>query len=727
MAARNGTTGTNFLSHTYTLSGGAYSGRMWVNVRTWRSAFGLIFIVFGENAGNQLAIGFLRGGGGTGTENRIDLIYYNSATGGFVSVANGVISSLNTWMYLGFSMSGTSNASLTGYWGSETATSLSSSSSVTNFSTNSMGLTYVGGEGTGSQMSDISVRGIVTWTAARTAADHRAEWANRTFAPLITTDVQSYLPVASNVNPEVASLGDNWSLNGTFSNDTSDPRPPQFLTPGSIASSNTVRNPTVLPGPRIIVPDAITTSAVVRNPTMSPGSVNVILDAVDAQSTVRNPQINQLVLPGEVESVASGLAPDLVPGAASILPSDVSTEALVRDPGFSLGAVAIVPDPIATAAIVDDPEVVPEGSSISLDEVSTGSEIGDPSIALAVTPQVTATESVVSDPVAAPGGVSVVPEAVASSATVRSPSADMGVHPASIGTEVSVLDPDLAPGVVVANVGSVLSEAFVQDPEFSESAFLQPGVVAPEAAVNEPTIDPGGFSIQLEVLPISADLGAPRANLGIAPNPVAPEAEILDPEFTFGPAAIVPGFVETETGVEAPHIIPGAISVEPDEVATFASLDDPSIAAGGAALVPDVIAANTAVRSPSVVVDSSLLLDAVAVAALVLTPAIQPGEIEIRPSPLETSSPVLAPGLAFRLNPGAISSSSSIPNPAFSTGGVFVTLAIVPTIGTVRTPRVVALTIGRQRALGAVDMRHPGAESGAMRGPSTASVRWRRA
>lgn len=211
MSGDTQSTGGNSIENSYTVATGGFSIGGWFNPQTWdKSVFGICCVA----GGGATALGFIQGAGGTGAENRIDGFWYN---GSFNTVAGsiGMISTLGSWTYLMAVLSGTTNAALTLYSATETGP-LVSVGMTTNFSTNGLNYSELGGAPGAAQLMHQLMRGCGLWDVALTADEVNAQRLNPNFAAVRTANCISYMPIVDGTNPEVATTGGNGALSGAF-------------------------------------------------------------------------------------------------------------------------------------------------------------------------------------------------------------------------------------------------------------------------------------------------------------------------------------------------------------------------------------------------------------------------------------------------------------------------------------------------------------------------------
>lgn len=192
-----------------------------INAFDKSGVFPITCVLFGTGTGN--AVGFIQDANGDGTANEIEGFYYNGAfnSGGVV------ISSTGTWIFLCFVLSGTTNATLDVYYGTETS-ALSHFQQTTNFSAAEMDLLYLCGAAGGVQLANQSQRGVRIWTAALTATQVAAERSSINFAAKRATNLYSDVRMVNSTNPETATTGVSYTRVGTFTTDT-DPTPPGHI------------------------------------------------------------------------------------------------------------------------------------------------------------------------------------------------------------------------------------------------------------------------------------------------------------------------------------------------------------------------------------------------------------------------------------------------------------------------------------------------------------------
>jgi hypothetical protein len=218
MSASSQPTGTNYLSRAFT-GGGAVTCCLYFKVNAWdKAAYGSIVSI--ENGGSGpafLGVGLQQDASGSGTADLLEGWYYSGSVGGSDTTAT-VVSDTDVWHFAAIVWDGTS---YTLYIGTETGP-LTPYTLTVGFNSNTANTIYVCSDSV-TENADASVRGVRLWTAALDATEILAERDSATFAPVRTSDLDSFLPTSSGTNPEVASQGSDWVLTGTFADDESDP------------------------------------------------------------------------------------------------------------------------------------------------------------------------------------------------------------------------------------------------------------------------------------------------------------------------------------------------------------------------------------------------------------------------------------------------------------------------------------------------------------------------
>jgi hypothetical protein len=239
VSASTGAAGSNSLGLTGITVVTSILQCLWLRVNSWTKtpAYGIAQAIGGVPGGNAIAVGLLQGGAGTGGESRLDAIWYNA---GFNSILTSAITTLSTWYFVYFSVTGTTNAAVDFYRGTESPGSLTLNSATSNFGANQLDYTFLGGDNGGAQLTNVSMWGARTWLNVTHTRDQVVqEWSSRTGAPVNTTGLLSYLPIATGTNPEVAATGTNFVRTGTLTTDASNPVPPNFGPPPGIFTSGT--------------------------------------------------------------------------------------------------------------------------------------------------------------------------------------------------------------------------------------------------------------------------------------------------------------------------------------------------------------------------------------------------------------------------------------------------------------------------------------------------------
>lgn len=190
----------------------------WIKVNGWDknpAGFDTYFNLVAPSDGMYLQQDQL----GDGTGDKAAVAFYD---GGTIGQADDDILPLNTWTFVFVVCTG-SPLTLNVYWGAEAGAL--SHQVVNGDSLSVTGLTsaYLGSDFFG-ESSYASFRGIRVWkdqtwdltsvTAERNSSD---------FSPVKTAGLYSDIRIPNGTNPHIATNGADWTLVGTFANDTSNP------------------------------------------------------------------------------------------------------------------------------------------------------------------------------------------------------------------------------------------------------------------------------------------------------------------------------------------------------------------------------------------------------------------------------------------------------------------------------------------------------------------------
>ena len=161
--------------------------------------------------------GFIQDPVGGGANDLIQGFWYDG-NGDTFGTDGTVTSIVDQWVFVAIVCDGTS---FTFFYGTETG-SLTSSGLTADFNASDFSRAILASDGFGENANG-SFRGARLWSAALNQTELEAERDSADYSAVRTANLLSALPLANGTNPEVASVGSDWTLTGTFATDASDP------------------------------------------------------------------------------------------------------------------------------------------------------------------------------------------------------------------------------------------------------------------------------------------------------------------------------------------------------------------------------------------------------------------------------------------------------------------------------------------------------------------------
>lgn len=205
----------------------------WVKVNTYdKVAFDSVFEVAGGTGGSYRGIGFQQDPDGAGNADLFRFFWYNGSDSSYASVPTDLFTSTGSWLFVAAVQSGTA---LDFYWGTESG-SLSHASLTPSFSASLFTYVRLASDHAGTpEDTNSSFRGWRLWVdEALTSTQLTVERDSDSFKAIHTTGLVSELPIVNGTSPGTASRGTNWTLTGTFADDSSNPSIPlPVVVPGT--------------------------------------------------------------------------------------------------------------------------------------------------------------------------------------------------------------------------------------------------------------------------------------------------------------------------------------------------------------------------------------------------------------------------------------------------------------------------------------------------------------
>lgn len=192
----------------------------WVKVNGWdKTGFDNYLGIFTPTEG----VFFQQDTSGTGTADQASVSFYD---GGVVGMTNENIIPLDTWTFVFIVVRGdqfTPPVSIDVYWGATTGTLNSETVVGTSLVPSAFNSIYVGSDWY-DEASNASFRGVRVWTDLTwDLTQITAERNSADFSPVRTSNLISDIRIPNGTNPNVATNGANWTLEGTFTTDASNP------------------------------------------------------------------------------------------------------------------------------------------------------------------------------------------------------------------------------------------------------------------------------------------------------------------------------------------------------------------------------------------------------------------------------------------------------------------------------------------------------------------------